>query len=186
MVTMRAERALVYAIQAHSGRVDQADLPQILHPIRVMLNCLPDQSAMVVGVFHDAIEDTEYELRKGMNAAVYHPKTDPAGFALTVYEAEALDLVTRAPSGTSNRPTHQQYVMRICEAPGEAGRIARKVKLEDVEDNMTRPSPDELKKAMRCRYERAYEQIVTAMIEKGEITPDEWAERAAQVVVVDE
>ncbi len=55
---------------------------------------------------------------------------------------EALLLVTREPG---NRLTYMEYIAAIATAPGEAGDIAREVKNADLDDNMTRPCPENMR-----------------------------------------
>lgn len=53
------------------------------------------------------------------------------GAGLTTVEFTALKLLTRAPA-----ETYELYVLRIAHAPGEAGRLARRVKLADLDDHL--------------------------------------------------
>ena len=50
------ERAIAIAVEAHSGQVDKAGSPYILHPLRVMLS-LNSNDERIVGVLHDVCED---------------------------------------------------------------------------------------------------------------------------------
>src|SRR6202034_2035323 len=50
------ERAIAIAVEGHSGQVDKAGEPYILHPLRVMLNCATAEER-IVGVLHDVVED---------------------------------------------------------------------------------------------------------------------------------
>ena len=55
--------------------------------------------------------------------------------ALTRTELEALELLTHAPG-----EPYEVYVRRIADTPGAAGRLARIVKLADLEDHLAYPS----------------------------------------------
>jgi hypothetical protein len=57
------------------------------------------------------------------------------GKDLTRTEREALELLTHA----ADEP-YEVYVRRIADAPGPAGRLARIVKLADLEDHLAHPS----------------------------------------------
>jgi hypothetical protein len=53
---------------------------------------------------------------------------------LTELELTALELLTRGPA-----ESYELYVLRIAHAPGAAGRLARTVKLADLEDHLAEP-----------------------------------------------
>jgi hypothetical protein len=53
------------------------------------------------------------------------------GKGLTRTELEALELLTHAPG-----EPYETYIRRIADAPGPAGRLARTVKLADLEDHL--------------------------------------------------
>jgi hypothetical protein len=77
------------------------------------------EPARAVAWLHDALEGspvTSYELQV---------------YGLTVTELEALGLLTHV-AGES----YELYVLRIARAHGEAGRLARAVKLADLEDHL--------------------------------------------------
>src|SRR5215208_7130530 len=54
---------------------------------------------------------------------------------ITRDELEALELLTRF-----SFESYKLYVLRIANAPGEAGRIARSVKLAELDDQLRRPA----------------------------------------------
>ncbi len=68
------------------------------------------------------------------------------------------------------KETYRAFIARTAAADGEAGRIARRVKLADVLTNMERirslPEGDGMR---RQRYVPALETIRGAMREKGEL-----------------
>lgn len=99
--------------QQHTGQVDKANAPYILHPLRVMLN-VPTIEHKIVAVLHDVLEDTETsteDLRK-------------LGFQQQIIDA-ILALTKKV--GESRLQAAQRTVQNP---------IARVVKLADIADNM--------------------------------------------------
>ena len=81
------------------------------------------EPARAVAWLHDALEGsgvTSYELQV---------------YGLTSTELEALGLLTHVPA-----ESYEMYVLRIARARGEAGRLARAVKLADLEDHLAHHS----------------------------------------------
>jgi hypothetical protein len=77
------------------------------------------ERAQAVAWLHDALEGcgvTSYELRV---------------YGLTVTELDALGLLTHVPG-----ESYEMYVLRIARARGPAGRLARAVKLADLQDHL--------------------------------------------------
>jgi hypothetical protein len=105
------------ASQNHVGQRDRFGDPVIDHLARVAAAVPPD--ARATALLHDLLElcpTAGRELRdKG----------------LTRIELEALELLTHAPG-----EPYEVYVRRIAEAPGPAGRLARIVKLADLDDHL--------------------------------------------------
>ncbi|MBF0380193.1 MAG: GTP pyrophosphokinase [Magnetococcales bacterium] len=107
------EKAIALAVAGHAGQVDKANQPYILHPLRIMMR-MRDETARVVAVLHDLVEDTDAtfdDLRK-------------AGFSEQVIDA--LDHLTHRES-----EDYESYILRI-----KKNSLARYVKLRDLEDNM--------------------------------------------------
>lgn len=107
------ERAIAIAAEAHTGQVDKAGQPYILHPLRVMLAQASD-AARIVGVLHDVVEDTGYSLED----------LRQEGFGNEVLEA--LEAVTHR-----GEETYEEFIQRSA----SAGSIARSVKYADLLDN---------------------------------------------------
>ncbi|MBV9282862.1 MAG: GTP pyrophosphokinase [Chloroflexi bacterium] len=107
------EDAILLAIQAHRGQVEKAGQPYCLHLLRVMLR-LDSELERMAGVLHDIVEDTPYTLadlrQMGYPAAV----------------VEALDCLMRR-----DGETYDEFLERI-----KTDRLARRVKIADLEDNM--------------------------------------------------
>lgn len=107
------ERAIEIAAKAHTGQIDKAGQPYILHPIQVMLR-VTGAEARIVAVLHDVVEDSEFTL-ENLRAE---------GFSETVLEAvEAL--------------TKRKGESRIEAAlRAAANEIACQVKLADNAENL--------------------------------------------------
>jgi hypothetical protein len=108
---------------AHYSHVQQRDRhgePIVEHVARVVA-AVPEE-AQTLAWLHDVLEHsptTRAELR---------------GHGLTRVELAALELLTRQ-AGES----YELYILRIAYAPGAAGRLARVVKLADLDDHVARP-----------------------------------------------
>jgi hypothetical protein len=113
---------------AHARHHDQRDRRGALlieHVDRVAAHVAPDERA--IAYVHDLLEWTDVS---------YKPlRAD----GLTDHEAAALELLTRT-SGES----YELYVLRIAYAEGRAGRLARAVKVADLEDHLRMSSDHSL------------------------------------------
>ncbi|MEG0773442.1 MAG: GTP pyrophosphokinase [Clostridium sp.] len=107
--------AIKIAVNAHSGQIDKAGEPYILHPLKVMF-ALNDVKDRIVGVLHDVIEDTDitydYLIANG-----FHGETEIL---------DALKSVTK-----KEDETYDEFIKRASLNP-----IGKRVKLADLEDNM--------------------------------------------------
>jgi hypothetical protein len=105
------------ASQNHVGQRDRFGDPVIDHLARVAAAVPP--YARATALLHDLLElcpTSDRQLRdKG----------------LTSIELQALELLTHVPG-----EPYEVYVRRITEAPGPAGRLARIVKLADLDDHL--------------------------------------------------
>lgn len=135
------ERAIQIAATAHAGQTDKAGEPYILHPLRVMMTVTTPEERMAA-VLHDVVEDT----------AVTLEDLRAHGFSAEVLSA--IDALTKRAGET--RPLAAQRA--------RANRIARKVKLGDVADNMNlaRISQPTEKDFMRLREYEAVRAILLA------------------------
>jgi len=107
------ERAIAIAATAHTGQVDKAGQPYILHPLRVMLRVEGDNER-IAAVLHDVVEDTEVTLEQLRSE----------GFSTEVLEA--VEALTKRPG-----ETRIDSGMRAARNP-----VARTVKLADNTENM--------------------------------------------------
>lgn len=138
----RVLKACEYAARAHDwqlyhGYGDREDEPYVCHPIRVA-DQVQGESAKVVALLHDVLEDTDYDL--------------PDWISTT--EKKALYLLTRR----SETP-YDSYIRTILEADGPAGDIARCVKIADIQENLSLLPNTEEKQNLQQRYTQALAQL---------------------------
>ncbi len=117
------EKAIALAKDAHQGQVDKAGAPYISHPLSVM-NQVQTLEEKIVAVLHDTIEDTPLTLAD----------LEREGFPAHILEA--IDAISKR-KGESEA----HYLERVM-----ANRLALRVKIADVTDNMrleriANPSP---------------------------------------------
>lgn len=143
------EAAIVFAALKHQGQKDKGGKPYILHPLRVMLAMMPDETAMKAAVLHDVIEDcgvTAFELRQ-------------LGFSDEV--VEIVELLSRPGKDAPNRPTHREYVQAIIDSGNTR---AIEVKFQDTRDNLNRVHelpPEE--KGLGKRYAETIDKLWEAL-----------------------
>jgi len=107
------ERAIEIAAKAHSGQVDKAGQPYVLHPLRLMLAVRTPHERMAA-VLHDVVEDTAITL------------SDLAREGFPSEVLAAVQSLTKLPGESRIEAAHR----------AAANSIARTVKLADVTDNM--------------------------------------------------
>lgn len=107
------ERAIQIAVLAHNGQVDKGGQPYILHPISVMMK-MDTIEEKIVAILHDSIEDSNIK------------KEELIAFGIPKRLVDEIDLLTR-----KNGDSYMQYISKV-----KTGKIAKKVKLADLETNM--------------------------------------------------
>jgi (p)ppGpp synthase/HD superfamily hydrolase len=133
------EKAIAIAAQAHTGQIDKAGEPYILHPIRVMLKMSTDEER-TTAILHDVIEDSDWTLEKLCQE----------GFSEQILAA--VDCLTKC-----QNEEYFDYIERIC-----GNKLAVRVKLFDLQDNM---NPDRLAEPTekdihrRQKYKQAYDRL---------------------------
>lgn len=135
------EAAIKIALEAHSGQLDKAGQPYVLHPLRVMLS-LSDEKDRIVGVLHDVIEDT----------SITYDYLIANGFEGQREILEALKSVTR-----KEDETYEEFIERVALNP-----IGKIVKLADLQDNMNLsriPNPTTKDFERLKKYEKAKEML---------------------------
>jgi (p)ppGpp synthase/HD superfamily hydrolase len=136
-------KAIEIAAIAHTGQVDKAGEPYILHPLRVMLGC-GDEVERICAVLHDVVEDSSLgfdDLRR-------------EGFSDTVIEV--LDCLTKR-----DGESYDDFIDRVLK-----NKTACRVKLADIKDNMdlTRISePTEKDRQRIKKYQQAAERILKVL-----------------------
>ncbi len=108
------DKAIAFAVKMHEGQKDKGGHSYIRHPLRVMEK-MDTEDEMIVAVLHDVVEDTPASL------------DDLLRLGLTESQINAVHLLTKK-QGLSP----EEYLDGIMQSP-----IARKVKIADIEDNMT-------------------------------------------------
>jgi (p)ppGpp synthase/HD superfamily hydrolase len=107
------EKSLQIALRAYAGKTDKAGREYILHPLRVMAK-MDTELEMSAALLHDVIEDSEITaeqlLAEGIPAEV----------------VQAVQFLSK----TENEE-YQDFVART-----KRNKLAAKVKIADIEDNM--------------------------------------------------
>ena len=137
------DRAIALAAEAHSGQTDKAGEPYLLHPMRVMLR-VRGETEQIVAMLHDVVEDG--------GPAWTLERLREEGFAADV--VEAVDRLTKREG--------EPYEALIERAAGDP--IARRVKLADLEDNLSLTrmvDPGEKDRQRIERYRRACERLLS-------------------------
>ncbi|MBK7497914.1 MAG: HD domain-containing protein [Ignavibacteriales bacterium] len=107
------ERAIEIAVTAHKDQVDKASKPYILHPLRLMFK-MQTENEMIAAVLHDVVEDMDWTIEK------------------LVVEGFDEEVITAVKLLTHNKKVlYKKYIEAI-----KTNKIALKVKLADLEDNM--------------------------------------------------
>ncbi len=136
----RAARAQQLVESLYADATDQHGLPAVGHMRQVAAAC--EGELEILGWLHDVVEDGRAD-----------PQLLRRELSLSELEIEALGLLTR-PSSLS----YDDYIERLATAEGEAGEIARKVKLADLRVNLARP-PHPTRPDLRERYLRAVARL---------------------------
>lgn len=160
---MDLETARSLARRVHAGQLTRSGELVIDHVERVA-NSVPKR-ARALAYLHDVLE------RSGMTLAVLREQ------GLTGPECSVLELITRRP-----RESYRAYVMRIARAPGRAGRLARLIKLADLDDHLrargTHPAPDFARGRQQTAPDYAWGRQQIASAQSG---GREWRGRAGTV-----
>ncbi|EQB88452.1 (p)ppGpp synthase/HD superfamily hydrolase [Clostridium punense] len=136
------EVAIKIAVEAHSGQLDKAGQPYVLHPLRVMFS-LSDEKDRIVGVLHDIIEDSN----------ITYDYLIANGFEGETEILEALESVTK-----KEDETYEEFIVRVA-----LNSIGKRVKLADLEDNMDLsriPNPTEKDYERIKRYKKARQKLI--------------------------
>ena len=116
---MDAATARSVAHYSHVQQRDRRGLPIVEHLARVVAAVPAD--AQPLAWLHDVLEHSPTTT------------TELCGQGMTPLELDALDLLTRQAD-----ESYELYILRIAYARGAAGRLARIVKLADLDDHLAR------------------------------------------------
>ncbi len=133
------DKAIIIAAKVHQNQTDRYGRHYILHPIRVMMS-VDSEKEKIVAMLHDVIEDSDWTLEM----------LRIEGFSEDIINA--IDCLTKR-----NGEDYMDYINRT-----KADKIARKVKIADLEDNMNIKRITNLneKDSQRIRrYHRAWKYL---------------------------
>ena len=111
---MNLERAIEIAQEAHKEVKDKGGHDYIHHPIRVM-HAMSNDQEKIVAILHDVVEDSDWTF----------DRLKEEGFEDSVIES--LRCVTKY----SEEEDYQEFIKRAA-----TNKIATKVKMADIEDNL--------------------------------------------------
>ena len=111
---MNLERAIEIAQEAHKGVKDRGGHDYINHPIRVM-HAMSNDQEKIVAILHDVVEDSDWTF----------DRLKEEGFEDSVIQS--LRCVTKY----SEEEDYQEFIKRAA-----TNKIATKVKMADIEDNL--------------------------------------------------
>lgn len=135
------EDAIEIALKAHKGQKDKAGKPYILHPLRVMSQ-MDTETEMMCAVLHDVLEDSNESIT-----------------SMPSIVRDAVEKLTKRPE-----QAYEEYIENISH-----NKIATKVKLADLKDNMNLSRLDEITKddidRVIFKYNPAYHFLCAAIQE---------------------
>ncbi len=152
------EKAIQIALTAHRGQIDRGGELYILHPIRVMI-AQKTTTEKICAILHDVVEDTDVTLDYLSREGFTHEML-VAIEALTKLDGEE----------------YEDYIGRIT-----LNRVAMKVKLADLKDNMDLSRikhSDPADYLRQIKYEKAKKKILD-ILQNGEIDDCEGTQREA-------
>jgi (p)ppGpp synthase/HD superfamily hydrolase len=155
---VRWEEAVAIAARAYADRRDRSGVLQLVHGVTVAsaLGDAATEDELAAAVLHDVLEDTQWT------------GADLLAAGVPPVVVEAVGHVSRIEHPV--KETYRDFIDRTARADGEAGRIARRVKLADLLTNMERIGTLPEGHAMRQkRYLPALDTIRGAMRERGEL-----------------
>jgi len=106
-------KAIALACEAHAGQLDKAGQPYIYHPLRLMMR-LQGEEERIVSVLHDVVEDSDVSFE------------DLRQFGFSDRVIDAVECLTKRVG-----EPYEEFITRL-----SSNELARKVKIEDVKDNL--------------------------------------------------
>lgn len=149
------QKAIRFAVsELHDKLNDKADELIIEHCSRVSIQCMDlwGEDEQVVGILHDVLEDCDcMEATLPKLSEKFSSKICDAVFALTRCEGES----------------YSDYIRRV-----SANRLARRVKLADLMDNMNlarlKNHPDMEDARRQVKYAKAFAKLMEVEIHDGD------------------
>ena len=138
-------RAVAIAAVGHQDQVDKVGRPYILHPLRMMMRATTE-AEQIVALLHDVVEDCPGWTFDRLAGEGFGPDIIAALDCVTAREGE----------------TYDAFIDRALTNP-----IARRVKILDLEDNMTLTRLPELTESAKARlekYHRAHRRLTSEEI----------------------
>jgi len=137
------DAALRFATQYHAGQMRESGDTFISHPLAVAAR-VARADGKVVALLHDVVEETE---------ATYGDLFD-AGFPSWV--VKSVEALTRRPKHVE---TYDQYIQRVLQNP-----IAVRVKLADIDHNLTTIAGTNLSLKQQMRRQKKYRYYRSVLI----------------------
>jgi len=125
------DQAISIATKAHAGQLDKAGQPYILHPLRLMFK-FQAKDEMIVAVLHDVVEDSSFTLES----------LKEYGFSEVIINA--IESLTK-----NKGETYEDFVSRVSNND-----LARKIKIEDIRDNLDLTRLDKITPKDLARVEK--------------------------------
>jgi (p)ppGpp synthase/HD superfamily hydrolase len=113
LYTELTKKAMLFAYRAHEHQLDKGGMPYIMHPLAVAEMMGDDESAVVIAILHDVIEDTRFTADDLLDA----------GFSKDI--VDRIVILSRMKD-----EKYMDYLARIKQDP-----LAVKVKLGDLKHN---------------------------------------------------
>lgn len=107
------EKSLQIALQAHAGQTDKAGQAYILHPLRIMAK-MNTEEEMSVALLHDVIEDSDFSAASLLDSGI------------SIAVVDAVECLTKL-----DGENYAQFIQRVL-----TNRLAVKIKMADIEDNI--------------------------------------------------
>lgn len=133
------EKAICTATRYHHGQIDKVGEPYIFHPIRVMLK-QESNIYQIAAVLHDILEDTNF----------------PRSMLLRTYGSTIYDAIVSLTRGDGEK--WEDYIKRC-----KLNHISKKIKLDDITDNLNPDRLIKLDKKTRKRLIEKYEIALTIL-----------------------
>jgi len=139
------KQAVKIAWSVHKDQVDKIGDPYFLHVVRVAL-AGETENEKIVGLLHDTIEDTKKEYLSDLYLQFYQH------FNKTILDA--IEVLSRTDNidHEHDQSTYTKYIASILHNP-----LARRVKIHDVEDHLSRS------RNLRRRHVRRYKKALKTL-----------------------